>query len=312
MRGGGPSPRARGSTRWCPWAPPAPAPRSAPPPCSHRPPPLRRGPFTSPTWTISSRASSRGGGRWQTPMGEAGGEGGGGSGAGSSPSPPAPSPGSGARAAPAERDQCHPHGEPTPGGGPQAGSLGGGSSGATAKLGWPGVKALEVPERENGAALPPGLGLGWWRRGSRGEGLSPPPPAPGAAGMGGPGWISTVPPPLWPCAKVYFFWFLKHVSGPRGTTRLRNKRLVFGVLTEQRGWLGGGEAGLCPPLPLHPMPRTLMPCTPGPCPRQPTPRRVVQGHGELQLCPGRKPQGEGSGCPSALGTPSSPWAGPAL
>lgn len=159
--------------RWCPWAPPAPAPRSAPPPCSRRPPPLRRGPFTSPTWTISSRASSWEGGRWQTPMGEAGGEGGGGPGAGSSPSPPAPSPGSGARAAPAERDWCHPHGEPTPGGAPSW-VPGGGSSGATAKLGWPGVKALEVPERENGAVLAPGLGLGWWRRGSRGEGLSPP------------------------------------------------------------------------------------------------------------------------------------------
>lgn len=124
-RGGGPSPRARGSTRWCPWAPPAPAPHSAPPPCSRRPPPLRRGPFTSPTWTISSRASSRGGGRWQTPMGEAGGEGGGGPVLAALPAPPAPSPGSGARAAPAEWDRCHPYGEPTPGGGPKLGPRGG-------------------------------------------------------------------------------------------------------------------------------------------------------------------------------------------
>lgn len=56
--------------------------------------------------------------------------------------------------------------------------------------------------------------------------------------------------------------------------------------------------GHAPPLPCHGVPW-----------QQPTPHRVVQRPGELQLHPGRKPQGKGSGRPGTLGTPRSPHPG---
>ncbi|XP_074931128.1 interleukin-6 receptor subunit alpha isoform X1 [Phalacrocorax aristotelis] len=58
MGSGGPSRRARGSTCWCPWPPPAP--HSVTPPCSCPPAPQSLGLSMSPTWTISSQGSSQG------------------------------------------------------------------------------------------------------------------------------------------------------------------------------------------------------------------------------------------------------------
>lgn len=95
-------------------------------------------------------------------MGEAGGEGGGGPVLAALPAPQRPPQALGLEQPLQSGIGATPMGNRPLGGAPSW-VPGGGSSGATAKLGWPGVKALEVPERENGAALPPGLGLGWWR-----------------------------------------------------------------------------------------------------------------------------------------------------
>lgn len=174
------------------------------PPCSRPLGPWPLGLSMSPIWTISSQSSNRGLDALASACGL-----GGGPGAGmwlqEQPSPPPPSGGakshpqvSGLGAASEEGDQHCPRGEPARGG-PQDGSRGG-SSGAVAKLGWLGVKALEArPHRSVGAGLGSARGAGFG--GPAGKGLAP--AVPRVSGSGGPGWISPIPPPRPPPGLIF-------------------------------------------------------------------------------------------------------------
>lgn len=217
-------------------------------------------------------------------------------------------------------------------GGPTVGPVGG-SSGTAAKPGWQRVKALEAKPSQN-VGVGPGSGV-------CGEG--PGPHSTMGVGQGGPGWISPIPLPRAVFKAYVGETGQKHVSEINavvcsGVCALGNGGAAAAPSpgSDSRGW--GGEAGLCTPSvrwgPLRPCtssrcaPPALLPppwaaqpvpCAPGCAPpraeraagpaapwHQPTPRWLEQRPGELQLHPGRKPQGEGSWCPGTLGMLRSP------